>query len=77
MASCRPVEEQNDVACKCSELKVGCQIRSLFCVITKKKNGNIHINAINPLPYPGIVVGAVHGRRGTRAAARGAPGAAW
>ena len=31
----------------------------------------------NPLPAPGIVVGAVHGRRGTRAAARGAPGAAW
>ena len=25
---------------------------------------------INPLPAPGIVVGAVHGRRGTRAAAR-------
>ena len=32
---------------------------------------------VNPLPAPGIVVGAVHGRRGTRAAARGAPGAAW
>ena len=32
---------------------------------------------LNPLPAPGIVVGAVHGRRGTRAAARGAPGAAW
>ena len=31
----------------------------------------------NPLATPGIVVGAVHGRRGTRAAARGAPGAAW
>ena len=31
----------------------------------------------NPIPAPGIVVGAVHGRRGTRAAARGAPGAAW
>ena len=32
---------------------------------------------VNPLPYPGNVVGAVHGRRGTQAAARGAPGAAW
>ena len=32
---------------------------------------------INPLPAPGIVVGAVHGRLSTRAAARGAPGAAW
>ena len=31
----------------------------------------------NPLPPPGNVVGAVHARRGTRAAARGAPGAAW
>jgi len=28
----------------------------------------------NPLPSPGIVVGAVHGRRGTRAATRDAPG---
>ena len=34
------------------------------------------LRALNPLPAPGIVVGAVHGRRGTRAAARGAPGAA-
>ena len=33
--------------------------------------------SFNPLPSPGIVVGAVHGRRGTRAATRGAPGAAW
>ena len=32
---------------------------------------------VNPLPPPGNVVGAVHGRRGTRGAARGAPGAAW
>ena len=38
-----------------------------------------YIRYFNPLPTPppGIVVGAVHGRRGTRAAARGAPGAAW
>ena len=35
------------------------------------------VDHLNPLPPPGIVVGAVHGRRGTRAAARGAPGIAW
>ena len=34
------------------------------------------VSEFNPL-IPGIVVGAVHGRRVTRAAARGAPGAAW
>ena len=31
---------------------------------------------LNPFPTPGHVVGPVHGRRGRRAAARGAPGAA-
>ena len=30
-----------------------------------------------PLPAPDIVVGAFHGRRGTRAAARGSLGATW
>ena len=37
----------------------------------------IELYSINPIPAPGIVVGAVHGRQGTRAAARGAPGVAW
>ena len=38
---------------------------------------SLEMYRFNPLPAPGIVVGAVHGHRGTRAAARGAPGAAW
>ena len=48
----------------------------LKAVISTPRSNMIH-GLINPLPTPGNVVGAVHARRGTRAAARGAPGAAW
>ena len=51
-----------------------------FVAASRLRPGALLCSYFNPLPalpYPGIVVGAVHGRRGTRAAARGAPGAAW
>ena len=56
----------------------GTRVRVINCTAVHQYVNKVKSNVVlfNPFPTPGIVVGPVHGRRGRRAAARGAHGAA-